>query len=559
MNPDDRFDAYFSDRAGDVPVLGLGSAAVVARARRRRSRRNGATVAAVLGVLAVGGAVVAQSADRGEQRVASGGNALAPSTLDWTLVTATAGLGASGASATTADGAVYDLSTAPGVPDPDRPTGPSQLYRSGDGTDWSPVALPDGLSPLGLAAGGDRVYAVGTAPAGGGIEDVELVAGAGDGAWTDVDVPLDLAAIGAGFPGRVRAIDTSVAAGPDGTVVVAVDVKGQLDGSALPEAFGDSWQVVPEGIEVVGSDCTAKFEELDAKGGETSSPTTAPAAPTTVPGADAPVTTSSRGGDPVRTDDALDQERAECAEGAADAAVVGVHPWSELGLSADEGQLAVGRTHLFATGPSGTLEPVAELSSGAWNTHLLGTPDGWWLVSEGVQPALPATSSRAIFSADGRTWSTEGALDVPGHASEVGLVAGRPAVASFRDADGRLLLSLLDPAGVRSVDVAAAMGDPSALTGYPDVAFGPLGFAALVVDDGGTADEVVRVVHTGDGADFATEEVPAAPAGRAEGARSVAVSADAITVRLNSYDAGLSFEERDGVAPDQRLFVGTPR
>lgn len=554
MNPDDRFDAYFADRTPDVPVPSLGSTAVVDRARRRRTRRNGAKVAAVLGVLAIGGAVVAQSADRGEQRVASGGNAVVPSPLDWTLVTATSGLGSSSASATTDDGAIYDLSTAPGVPDPEGAPTPAHLYRSGDGTEWTSVDLPGDLAPLGLAAGGDRLYAVGTAPAGGGTEAVQVAAGDGDGTWDLADVPLDLAELGTGFPGEVGATGTSVATGPDGTVVVSVDVEGQLAEDALPEGIGrHGWRATTEGIEVLDDPCRTKLDDAGAP-------------VTTAPATTAPATTAPAAADPTTTvladPQAGDREKLEeeCGDVVDDPSVEGLHPWSELGVDPEAGRLALGRTYLFASAGGAPFQQVADLELDTWSSRLLGSADGWWLLwDEQADPtSSPSSTARAAFSADGRTWSTDTALELPGTFAEAGLMAGRPTVATYREGGSDVLLNVLAPSGVRTIDVAAAVGSTGADGGVADLAFGPLGFAVLrtrwLGDDATRSD----VVHTADGSSFSVEDVPGPEEGRSEGPRSIAVSADAITVRLNSYPAGLSFEERTGVAPTQRLFVGTP-
>src|SRR3546814_17184548 len=77
---------------------------------------------------------------------------------------------------------VYRLSTAPGPADDGRayPAG-SHLYRSDDGTEWSEVALPDGLQASALGASDGALYAIGTAPAGGAARELVVAAStAGD-------------------------------------------------------------------------------------------------------------------------------------------------------------------------------------------------------------------------------------------------------------------------------------------------------------------------------------------------------------------------------------------
>ena len=51
-------------------------------------------------------------------------------------------------------------------------SGPPTLYRSDDGAEWSQVGPPDGVRTSALAASGDTLYALGTAPAGGGTRDL---------------------------------------------------------------------------------------------------------------------------------------------------------------------------------------------------------------------------------------------------------------------------------------------------------------------------------------------------------------------------------------------------
>jgi hypothetical protein len=554
MNLDDRFDAYFNDRSADIAVTSLGSAAVVARARRRQHRRTGAKVAAVVGVTALGAGVLAQSAGRHEQRVSSAVAQAEP--LDWTVVTPPMGLGASTSSATTAEGAVYALSTEPGVPGPGK-RGPGHLYRSTDDTGWTDVALPDGLSPQDVAAGGDRVYAIGTAPAGGGGEQVKLASGTGDGRWDTMDLPLDIPALDAAFPGEVRAASSEVATGADGTTVVAVGVQGWLDENELPADVRAAWStgvvdVSADGIDVLHDPCsmptTTTTAASSASDGEAVTTSTG-AAVTTVP--DAKAGSGATGG----------------CDGATDApTIASSYTWSELGVDPAVGALAVGRTYLYASSGDGPFEEVAQLpSTHTWATEITSTSEGFWLSYPSETTGdQPVTSTTVVRSADGRSWDTDAAVEIPGDILAAGVLGGSPAVLTRGSTDGRPVLSVLGTSGVaQTVDVADALGDAVDATNAVDAAIGPMGIALVLYPppteladplDGGV------VAFSPDGSAWTSEELPPAPDGRAPtlGQGMVSVSADAVTVRLNSYEPGATRREGTVPQPEQRVLVGTP-
>ena len=153
MNDDDRLQQYFSARATEIEVPSAGLATITRRGRRRRQRRTVAKVGAVIGVLAIGGAAVAQRGDGGGQGVTSYGSSVVASPLQWTLVTPKVGIGSSVTSATTDDGTIYGLSTAPGS-SAGSFEAPRHLYRSTDGTEWSAVDLPADLWAADVAAAG---------------------------------------------------------------------------------------------------------------------------------------------------------------------------------------------------------------------------------------------------------------------------------------------------------------------------------------------------------------------------------------------------------------------
>lgn len=218
----DPIQQYLSRHSEEIEVGGAGVVAVAAKARRRRHRRTAGLAAAMVGVLLAGGIAVARvDGDRGES-IRANGAAIIPSSLTWTTVDATDGLGGLFESSDAVSGSgTYRVSTGPAAQDGSS-TG-TRLYRTEDGVEWASVALPDGIQPAGVVADSERVYAVGTAPAGGGVA-TRLLSSADGTDWSGVDLPLPLVDI----PGKVVVSSPSVAR-LGTTTVVAVRASGMLD------------------------------------------------------------------------------------------------------------------------------------------------------------------------------------------------------------------------------------------------------------------------------------------------------------------------------------------
>lgn len=546
MNPDDHLQHYFSARAGDIAVPRTGTAAIVERARRRRHRRTGLKVAAVVGVLAIGGAVIAQSGDDG-QDVASYGNAVVPTGLRWTTVAPEAGLGSSQTSfATTADGTVYGLSTAPGQRSPTSPAEPARLYRSSDGAEWAAADLPDELWTSALAADGDRLYAVGTSPAGGGSERARLAVGGGGGDWTEVDLPFDLEAVGAGFPGGAGISSVRVASAGDASVVTIGVIADLWE---LPQVKGQDARLAADGVNLV--------ETPDCEGSATTvAPTTPGDATTGSAAADpagVPVTVPAEEADAAkRAEEAADGSCTEAAD--EDPAVTRHYSWAELGIAEDAADLVLGRTYAFRIDAEGVARPAGQLPSGASVVDLVAGPDGFWAVGGRVDVTGTTATDEAYFSADGATWATDRPIVLSGYPMAAGLLGGRPTVVTTGDGmEGQLVLDSLTPGGAQPTDLGASLGD-LVEDGYLSAAgFGPLGFAGVVTSEDGSTE----VVHgSGDGT-FSVVPVVGEPEGRYEYPVGVDVSADAITVRLVSTVPGEV--PTDGSTNSRlRLFVGTP-
>ena len=536
--PEDHLDAYFTGRSHEIPAPTTPTSAIVARGRRRRHRRTAARLGAGVAVLALAGGIVAGGrSGKPAQEVGSYG-AVVPSTLDWTTVTPKQGIGWISDTATTGDGAIYDLSTAPGNPADERtPTG-TRLYRSGDGREWTSVALPTGLRASAVAADAGSLYAVGTAPAGGGGgEQVDVATSTSGGStWDRAHLPLDVAALAEGFPGDVEIGRTEMAS-VGGRTVVAVGVQGQIDPAQLHTdglAATDPIRVVPTGIDLLDGACT-KVPKVD------------------------PAAVRACKEDPNAND-----------------AVKRHWTWSELGLDPSVGALTSGRTILFQRASGGAFDQVGELPPGIGAVRLLGGSDGFWASYETIAEDGNG-QSWVLHSSDGRAWTTTDAVRLPGSPVSLGILDGRPVAAvavehgfspsgSDRAAVptdlGSSLQLLVLGSGEPVVDVTAALGDAYRSSRVRDVSFGPLGMAAILdtqvssPDGGGIVTS--HLVHASSLTSFSEIDIPKALAGQRETVNGVTVSADAVTVRLNSYPADNPTDGK-GLTPTQRLYVGTPR
>ncbi|MEO6627134.1 MAG: hypothetical protein ABIP03_01050 [Aquihabitans sp.] len=518
----DPINRYLTERSSEIHLPDVGASVIVARAKRRRHRRQTGRLAVLASVAVLGGVFVSQAGRDSSQDVHSLGSAVVESTFDWTVVNPNQGLGSSD-STVAVGGALYSLSTAPGTSGNDsQGNQPKRLYRSVDGNNWSGTDLPEHLWAAGLAVKGDQLYAVGTAPAGGGTVALKVASSAAGSAWTQSDLPLDMGELGRGFPGKVVAGRPAIATHGN-TTVVAVPVHGTLDPAKLALA-GDGWSQTETGM-----DRYELGQSDPAVNGSSSSTTSSPtAADATTPEID--------------------------YDSAADVPVES-RTWAELDLSAEAKAIATGRTYLFSSVGSGSFEPVGVRTTGSAQTPaLVAAEGGFWLVDGTVEGR-----STALLSADGKNWSGV-PVALPGFGTETGLIGGRPAVLTFHEANPGpsltvmgLSLTIIEATGPVTTDLATALGIKPEYFGWSGHAFGPLGMA-LVTSGPSQGDE--RVVYTADGKTFATQALPPAPAGKRQGVNGVTVTADAIKVRLNLRPATDEFAE---TTPAQRLFVGTPR
>ncbi|HEU5150069.1 MAG TPA: hypothetical protein VFU19_06200 [Iamia sp.] len=551
---DERLERYLTDRSATIDLPHAGIEAITRGARRRRRRRavagSGLAAALIAGGLAV---ALVQPAPEEPEEVGGVAAAVVDSPFDWSLVAVEQGLG--WGSGPVSDGsAVYSLSTAAG-PEPSGAEG-RRLYRSEDGTDWEDVGLPDGLSASGVAAADGAVYAVGTTAAGGEVTGVDLaVSGDGGGGWDTSAVPIDLAALGDGFPGEVRITDAEVAVAADGRTVVAVSVSGFVDPAAVlpPGEDPDLWY--PQGGGIVRQPDAGSCTPAVDPGGAAS--TTAPPPATTRPGTEGVTLTPE---DIERLEEAAASGQAACPDGEAPRAET--RSWAELGLTAEQAALADGQVHLFASDDDGALAPTHVAPGTSFTspttTRLLAADDGWWLVDQVVsgrdENGMDTSSDIvALHSADGETW-TDVTVATDEAILATGVTGGRPMVVAIDQRVGGDLsarVHRIDAGGtVTTVDLNELLELPTDV-GINGAGVGPLGVAVAL----GPFDGPKEVVWSGDGVRWSRQELPEPAPGTKESVNGITVTPDAIKVRLNQRDPA---DMTGGAPAGQRLFVGTP-
>jgi hypothetical protein len=513
VNEDLRLQQYLSAQADAISLTPADPAGAMRRGARRRNQRRGGVLAAVavLGLVATSVAVY----DSGDPSVNSLQASVRASSYDWATVAPASGLGYSNGLARLSDGTVYSLSTAPGTV-----VGPAansqRLYRSGDDKEWTEVSLPDGVSPSALAASGDTLYAVGTAPAGGGTRNLVLASSTdGAGTWATVTLPDEIADLEARFPGKID-ISAPIVAAHDGMhQVAAVTVTASLNPADLIEDLpaDASWEITPGGIRVYAAsdgDCAKEPDVRCARG----------------PGASG-MTGVDRG------------------------PLLSAHTWAELGVDPELQALIPGRAFLYASDDGQTFTRSSLPSDpGGWGGQLIATPDGYRYFVSTYRNDLSVTT--AFASTDGHEWTSAG--EMPGSHYGAGVLGGRPALALYGDMGGGTVIQVQQDDGTwLPLDLRSAVQAPDGGEVWVGtVAFGPLGLAAdlSVVDDIDRPEQSRRfIVHSEDGTNLSLQELTPElgyPMG-------LSVSADAITVRTSDPD------DRDSdTPPTQTLFIGTP-
>lgn len=527
MNLDENLDRYFRDRpAPSTAATPVES--IMTRGRRRRRTRTLLRSGALAGVLALtSGAVLALTGADEPGSITVADRGVESSHFRWeTVENVPDGLGPDRNTVLTADGTLYAVSTAPvGVPAhlAARPT----LYRSTDGSSWSDVPVDDGFQAGAVGTAGDRVYALGTAPSGGGV--TARLTDLTDGGQATVDVPVDLEERSrvAGFEQVIRSVDLAMHGETAVAVVNIGPVRDEALGALMPE--GRTWvSADADGVVTIGLDCV---------------------------------------------DDPVGDCETESLEPLT---------WDELGVSPERVAGVVGESIVLTRTGDGEFEPTRSIV-GPETPRLQAADDGFWLIEarvRGDRPDLPR--SRILHAADGRDWEAvvapvldEAGIGFSAYMDRNGVLDGTalfPVSGPNGSPDG-LRFWAADVDGGRLVDLTSTVEGRE----VRDVAFGPLGLAILTagpVDDlvepvgdagpSSTVDPAVstpavddrhlRILHTADLRTFGAHDVEL---GHLRSPVGLSVSADAIQLRVwnGTDDDG---EPVDAIDARTDLVVGVP-
>ncbi|MEO6627550.1 MAG: hypothetical protein ABIP03_03175, partial [Aquihabitans sp.] len=89
----DPINRYLTERSNEIHLPDVGAGVIVARAKKRRHRRQTGRIAVLASVAVLGGVLVSQSGRNANQDVHSLGTAVVESTFDWAVVNPNNGLG----------------------------------------------------------------------------------------------------------------------------------------------------------------------------------------------------------------------------------------------------------------------------------------------------------------------------------------------------------------------------------------------------------------------------------------------------------------------------------
>jgi hypothetical protein len=542
---DDRIGRYLSDQAEGIALIPADPDNVMRRGSRRRTRRRTAFVGS-LAVVAVLTTSVALRDGADDQKVDNGYAApdVSASTFDWSIVNPQSGL-AYASSSVQLGGSIYSLSTAPAVPgdpDPYDDAGPPTLYRSDDGAEWSQVGSPDGVRASAIAGSGDTLYALGTAPAGGGTRDL-VMATSNDGAasWSNVTLPRDVAELEARHPGKITIGQPRIAALDATHLLASISVSANLDPAAYaPElaerdgAYVSEWTGDGLVVRDAGEPCDYT--------GATSESTTAP---------------SPEEQEQIEADAAAGARRAcvELSSKDEPGEVIASYTWDQMGIDEELRGLIEGRSITYVSDDGATFERVdVPEEAGQWTTALLATPDGYRILQGSYGPDVAPTAT-VLSSPDGRTWTVD--TQLPGSPGTAGILNDRLAVSVFDDRGAATVQIQQSDGSWTPVDLSQAVTVPDGYEAWVgEVAFGPLGMAAVVTtsssDPNGGAMGDAFLIHSTDLTSLSVlpladhVDEPCCPSG-------VVVTADAIAVRFTETP-----DDDQSTPPSQVVLVGTP-
>ena len=481
-------------RSLDIPP-GDPAAAVLRGGRRRQRQRRRLTALAVVAVVAsVAGAVSVLDDPATQIDVAtSPGLARGDVGVSWRAVTPDSGLGYAPRLGSSAP--LYALSTAAGqreVTDKE----PRVLWRSDDGIEWTAVATAtDDLFLSDLASSDDRVYAVGTGLAGasvGGQRAIPplMVGWSDDGArtWAKARLPLDLDGL-MGQTVRLSITGTTVASGPDGTVIAGV-LDGALDVPALLPAgvtAPDGWSTTAKGVDILGPErdgvCPAGTltpEAVMARQGENVKVVPREAEVGEV----YPTACIPEAEDATKL---LGRENMVRMSPQDARGVVASYTWDQLGVDGDLLRAVRRQPVVFFAEPGSTdfgrvdlpdLDPVSGpilLDAGDRGFELVATT-GTLMSFKGME----GVQVMVLHSEDGRAWTAAPASGAALWASAAGRLGGVPTVIG-QSADGAGMLRSSD-GGWTSASLASVLSDvpAGANISLQHAAIGPFGAVAIL-------------------------------------------------------------------------------
>jgi len=484
---------------------------VMARSRTRKRRQSvAALVAVVLVAGTIAGTAVARDNSRGFPVTANGNSGALGSpgaTLHsgnvgvvWEKVDPHSALGF--ANSVTAGGSLYALSTAPGVTNPDDYPG-RQIYQSSDGVNWSTARGPSDAYISDLSATGTQLYAVGTGTAtvADGPFSPLVVSASADGgsSWHSVQLPIDLAAIHAGFlSGDGGGENVNVASNASGVLVVA-EVGGSLDVTKfLPAGVTapNGWVLTATGVDLLGPidspACpagTTTSPNLGRVAPETTlaplSPTTAtvgPVSPTECFPANAGANAVVHASDPAGVKTVL-------ASGSAIAPqdnhpVTASYTWAQLGLSGDLLKAAQGEPFVFFSPNGKNFQAVTLPNAPAQSQQVEMAADADnFVIAANSTPSMSGTGQGQELlwqSTDGTTWTPTAAA--PGDETgldAVGYVAGR--LTTVSDTQNGPTVATLDGSQWSEASLDQVVGTVPAgdVVRGDNAAIGPFGIAVV--------------------------------------------------------------------------------
>jgi hypothetical protein len=521
VNDDDRLTQYLSDRAEAVALAPGDVRKITARAARHRRSRQAMSVAAAAILLI--GAVVLLSRSPSHQSVKVAGQAgVDRAPLTWSAVDVTDGLAWGRDAVDAGHGSLFSLSTAPGPVNPTDVATKAVLYQSSDGRSWTTAGLPDDLSASALAASSGSLYAVGTAPGGGGSIDL-VVASSNDGAhtWSEARLPQPAADVKARFPNEVQILAPVITSGPHG-VVAAVTVVAMPDLAPLlpADAQTSGWQMNATGVDVFAPEpgCDPA-KGIASSSSESSPPSTASASTIGACASKQPTVAKS-------------------------------YTWDELGIDPALRQLVGGQVHLYTSSDGGSFEEIPNPGiDGGYTADLIAGRDSYrLLVSGAFNGAIQPYSSP-----DGVTWTKSGST-FDGWIAASGTLAGNPVVVLDSVNGPEILSATPDGGWTAPAGLSAALRLPGASgPGVQSAVIGPLGIAMVVL-----AGDTSYLVESTDGRQFTTRPVQDVAGPGSWIPDGITMNPDAVIVRLMPAMAPGSDPSATPVPGPQRLLVGTP-